>query len=285
MKVGLQIYSVRDEVTKNPRETLQKVADLGYKYWETCHMPAFPLGQSLGMPAKEAKEFLDANGVKLVGAHISSQTDLEALAPVFEYNAALGGTRVGLSAHFFRDRDDVLRKCEQYNKTGEFARKNYGMRFYYHNHFHEFQKMDGKYVMDLIVENTDPSLVDLELDTFWAARGGVDPAEMIGRYRDRLILLHQKDFNKDAGEPLNLFEERVDMEKEITRDTYLEARKETSFAEVGTGVLPIQKYIDAGNEAGIPYILLEQDFTFLNQLDSVRISMESFRKYKGVEWS
>ena len=75
------------------------------------------------------------------------------------------------------------------------------------------------------------------------------------------------------------------MSKEITRDTYLEARKETSFAEVGTGVLPIQKYIDAGNEAGIPYILLEQDFTFLNQMDSVRISMESFRKYSGIEWS
>ena len=75
------------------------------------------------------------------------------------------------------------------------------------------------------------------------------------------------------------------MSKEITRDTYLEARKETSFAEVGTGVLPIQEYIDAGNEAGIPYILLEQDFTFLNQMDSVRISMESFRKYSGIEWS
>ena len=89
MKVGLQIYSVRDEVTKDPRGTLQKVADLGYKYWETCHMPAFPLGQSLGLPAKEAKELLDANGVKIVGAHISSQTDLESLAPVFEYNAAL----------------------------------------------------------------------------------------------------------------------------------------------------------------------------------------------------
>ena len=99
------------------------------------------------------------------------------------------------------------------------------------------------------------------------------------------IMLHQKDFNKNAGEPINLFEERVDMSKEITRDTYLEARKETSFAEVGTGVLPIQKYIDAGNEAGIPYILLEQDFTFLNQMDSVRISMESFRKYSGIEWS
>ena len=55
MKVGLQIYSVRDEVTKDPRGTLQKVADLGYKYWETCHMPAFPLGQSLGFPPKRPR--------------------------------------------------------------------------------------------------------------------------------------------------------------------------------------------------------------------------------------
>lgn len=284
MKVGLQIYSVRDELVKDPRKTLQQVADLGYKYWETCSMPDFPLGQSLGLPAAEANKILDANDVKIVGAHISSQTALETLAPVFEYNAALGGTRVGLSAHFFRDKDDVLRKCEQYNKTGEFAQKNYGMRFYYHNHFHEFQTMDGQYVMDLIADNTDPALVDLQLDTFWAARGGVDPVEMIDRYKSRLIMLHQKDFNKDAGEPLNLFEQKVDMSKEITRDTYLHAREKTSFAEVGTGTLPIQDYIDAGNRAGIPYILLEQDFTFLNQMDSVRISMQSFRKYTGIEW-
>lgn len=285
MKVGLQIYSVRQELEKDPRGTLQQVADLGYKYWETCSIPAFPLGQSLGMLAQEARKFLDDNGVKIVGAHISSQTDLEALAPVFEYNAQIGGTCVGLSAHFFHDRDDVLRKCEQYNKTGAYAMEKFGMRFYYHNHFHEFQRMDGEYVMDIIAANTDPALVDLQLDTFWAARGGVDPVEMIARYQDRLIMLHQKDFNRDAGEPLNLFEQRVDMNKEITRDVYLQARKETSFAEVGTGVLPIQDYIDAGNRAGIPYILLEQDFTFLNQLDSVRISMESFKKYSGIEWN
>jgi sugar phosphate isomerase/epimerase len=285
MKVGLQIYSVRDEVTRDPRGALQKVADMGYKYWETCHMPAFPLGQSLGLPAKEAKELLEANGVKIVGAHISSQTDLEALAPVFEYNAELGGARVGLSAHFFHDRDDVLRKCEQYNRTGEFAKKNYGMRFYYHNHFHEFQVMGDKTVMELIAENTDPALVDLQLDTFWAARGGADPVKVIRQYRNRMIMLHQKDFNRDAGEPVNLFEEKVDMHQEIIRDTYLAARRETSFAEVGTGILPIQDYIDAGNAAGIPYILLEQDFTFLNQLESVKISMDSFRRYTGIEWA
>ena len=100
-----------------------------------------------------------------------------------------------------------------------------------------------------------------------------------------MIMLHQKDFNRDAGEPVNLFEEKVDMHKEITRDTYLAARRETSFAEVGTGILPIQDYIDAGNAAGVPYILLEQDFTFLNQLESVKISMDSFRRYTGIEWA
>ncbi len=176
MKVGIQTYSVRESLTRDPRGTLQKVADMGYKYWETCLLSGLGDDFGLGIPVKEAKKFIDDNGVKIVGAHIASRTNLDTLDAMFDYHKELGNDRVGLSAHFFDDKDDLLRKCEKYNEVGEFAKAR-GMHFYYHNHFHEFQKFDGEYVMDILLANTDPKLVSFELDAFWAARGGMDPVE------------------------------------------------------------------------------------------------------------
>lgn len=284
MKVGIQLYSVRDHIAEDPLATLKKVADMGYKYWETCPLKGHNQDYGLGMPAKEAKSFLDATGVKIVGSHVFRCDDVESLLGVYEYNKAIGNDKVGLSAHFFANRDDLLRKCEMYNRAGEAAQK-YGMLFYYHNHFHEFQKFDGEYVMDLLLKNTDPKLVGFELDTYWAARGGMEPASLIEKYKDRLILLHQKDFPQNAGEPLSLFEEKVDPDREISHDVYTGVHKPGTFAEVGTGILDIQSYIDAGNRAGIPYILLEQDYTLLDEIRSIKISMDNFRRFRGIEWA
>lgn len=284
MKVGIQMYSVRNSLEKETTVALQTVAKLGYKYVETCPLPGIGDEFGLGMDVKEAKKFLDANGIKVVGAHVFSKADITKLDRIYEFHKEVGNDKVGLSAHFFANKDDLLRKCELYNKAGETAKK-YGSIFYYHNHFHEFQKYDGKYVMDILLENTDPSLVAFELDTYWAARGGVDPAEMLERYKDRVILMHQKDFPGDAGEPLNLFEKRVNPDKEITHEIYNEVHTPNGFTEVGTGILDIQSYINAGNKVGVPYILLEQDFSKLDQLESIKVSMDSFKKFKGVEWN
>lgn len=175
-------------------------------------------------------------------------------------------------------------KCLKINENAEKA-KSYGLKYYYHNHFHEFQKFNRKTVMDIIYENTDPNLVSIQLDTYWAARGGADCVDLISRYADRLVSLHQKDFAKDAGEPLNMFEQLIDPNERITPDLYQRTRHVGTFAEVGTGVLDIQSYIDAGNVAGIDFIYLEQDMTRLDEFESIKISRDSFKKYSGIEWS
>ena len=273
-KFYVQLDSFSRQLVHDYEGVMTKVAKLGYNGIEIFY------GLHGGYSPEGLKKFLNSINMEVISSHVETEDTEENLKYLpgtgckYMINPGLAITSV----------QEAHEAAEFLNEMGRKA-KSVGMKYGYHNHSNDFLKLGDKMICDILIENTDPELVDLQLDTFWAARGGVDPAEMIRRYRDRLIMLHQKDFNKNAGEPINLFEERVDMSKEITRDTYLEARKETSFAEVGTGVLPIQKYIDAGNEAGIPYILLEQDFTFLNQMDSVRISMESFRKYSGIEWS
>jgi sugar phosphate isomerase/epimerase len=139
-------------------------------------------------------------------------------------------------------------------------------------------------VIDTIMNNTPSDLVFYQLDTFWAARGNIDPVKEIDRLKDRIILLHQKDFSKTAGIPLNVFEQEIDINIPITHEKDQTTRRIETYAEVGTGILPIQDYIDAGNAIGVEYMMLEQDKTLLGEMESVQISMNAFKKYSGVEW-
>ncbi len=288
MKVGIQLYSVKEHLMKDGLGTMKEVADIGYKYIEPFSSNAFPIGEAekaygLGMNRADAKAFLDSTGIQIAGGHYY-YPGLEAFEDICDYYAYLGAKNFGSGGDFYPGgRDELLRKIELMVKDAEIAKK-YGLRYYYHNHFWEYQKFNGKTVMEIIAEETDPGLVYFEQDNYWAARGGVDPVKEAEKLGDRLILMHQKDFAKDAGEPINLFEERVDINKPIFPETHRTNRHVGTFAEVGNGILPIQDYIDAGNKAGVEYILLEQDLTRIDEIDSIKISMNAFKKFTGVEW-
>jgi sugar phosphate isomerase/epimerase len=287
MKVGIQLYSVRQSLAKDAMGTLKALAKMGYKYWETAQfaaMTAMTNGYGLNLSVEDAQKFLADNDVKVVGAHVSTAQDLTKMGEVYAYHAAIGNRMVGITGGFFDDKDDLLRKCELYNKLGEDA-KTYGVMFYYHSHFHEFQKFDGEYVMDILLANTEPELVGFELDTYWAQRGGMDPVSLIEKYKSRLKFLHQKDIAKAYADKVNLFETCVDPEKPIPLSLYREVMQKESFAEVGTGIMDIQPIIDAGNKVGVPYILLEQDWTQRDEMESVQMSMDAFRRYSGIEWA
>ena len=285
MKVGIQLFSVRNHLTEDPVKTLQALAKMGYKYLETEPTHGYPLP---GFPkAKDAKKFLEDNDMKVVGMHLSTNPENDPMEEVFDYYADLGIPQIGTTGRFYDNKEDLLKVCEMYNKFGEMGRSR-GIVFYYHNHCHEFQYFDGEYVMDILLNNTNPETVKFELDTFWAARGDVDPVEMIDRYKDRLVLLHQKDVAKAYEGRVGVYSSGfVDINKPFTREVYgtIHRGQSDCFAEVGTGIMDIQAIIDAGNKVGVPYILLEQDFTEKDEMESVQISMDAFRKYKGIEWA
>jgi len=285
MKVGIQLYSVKEHLMKDGIGTMKAVAEAGYKYIEPFCSARFPIGEAekgygLGLTRQEAKAFLADTGITIVGGHYYTG-DFEAMC---DYYAYLGAKNFGTGGYFYPGgKDELLRKIEEMNKDAEIAKK-YGMRFYYHNHFWEYQKFDGKTVMEIIAEESDPDLMFFEQDNYWAARGGVDPIKEAEKLKGRLILMHQKDFAKDAGEPISLYEERVDINKPITAEIHQQNRHVGTFAEVGNGILPIQDYIDVGNKLGVEYILLEQDLTAIDEIDSIKISMQAFKKFQGIEW-
>src|SRR6476620_8480019 len=196
--VGLQLYSVRESLAPDPCGTLARLADVGFTHLEAANQNARnDPGVGFGVAASELRSQLADLGLSIVGCHINP-LELDILPRALDYQAALGNTQFGCDIEFFPygDRDYVLRRAEVFNKVGELARAR-GMRFYYHNHFQECQRFGGDYVYDLILENTDPDLVKLELDTYWMYRGGQDPIEWMTKCADRVILLHQKDIPDD----------------------------------------------------------------------------------------
>lgn len=288
IKVGLQLFSIKEAMHENPIGAIRKAADCGYRYLEAANHNALEdTGIGFGVSAKELKQTLDATGTKIVSTHIYP-FDKEKFKAILEYNAEIDNPNIIYPMGRFQDRDDVLRCCEQLNEYGEMTNA-YQMRFSYHNHANEFMTIDRQPIMDLIMDNTDPDKVGFELDTFWAMRGGMDPIEYMRRFRDRIGLLHQKDMSKTSPSPVNVFR---DLEREVGPDRmaafrYCKQRVDSAdFTEIGTGIMDIQSIINAANELGtISYMFLEQDDTQMpDELLSIQKSMEEFRKFHGISW-
>jgi sugar phosphate isomerase/epimerase len=288
VRVGLQLYSVRQALARDPWGTLARLAETGFSHLEAANHHALnDPGVGFRVAAPELRAQLADLGLSIIGCHINP-LDLDILPRALDYQAELGNTQFGCDIEFFPygDRDYVLRRAEVFNTVGELARER-GMRFYYHNHFQEFQRFGDHYVYDLILDNTDPELVKLEMDTYWMYRGGQDPIAWMQKCADRMILLHQKDFPADAPQPLNLYDGVVSPTENIDMAVFEERKDERCFTEIGTGVLPIQSILDtAGELPAIDYLILEQDHTALDETESVRTSRHAFASnFTGISWS
>lgn len=284
LKVGIQLFSVRDLMQENPAETIKKVANLGYKYIEPANHTALEDdGVGFNISAKELNVLLKESGAKVVSNHIFPLTEENAYN-IINYNKAIGNKYLVYPVEYYKTKQDVEDLCIKLNKIGQLCKEN-DMYLLYHNHYQEFQKFDNKTIIELILEGTNPEYVGLELDTYWTMRAGYNPSEVLKQFGTRTKLIHQKDYSPVPEEPANLFE-KWGYDMDITSSAKFKASySHDGFTEVGMGVMDIQKIIDTANEIGsIEYIILEQDFTKKEQFESVSISMESFKKYNGIKW-
>ena len=295
LQVGLQLFSVRNHMAEDWRATLRSVAEAGYRYIEPAnhHMPE-ETGIGFGVPAADMKNILDETGLAVCNTHLSPVYDeriLPALPAVLEYQHVIGCSRVTAAIGFFADLDAVLRAAELFDKAGAICRAE-GVTFMYHNHYQEFQpfytdpKADpDKMVMDYLMENTDPANVSLELDTYWVARGGEDIQEILRRYGSRIRMIHQKDFTAGYPGPVSLRPRLIERGIPATMEYYNDTKEPEAFTEIGTGILDIQGIVDTAREVTeADYIILEQDFSRYDELESIRISMDGFKKIHGVKW-
>ena len=291
LKVGLQMYSVKDAMAADPIAAIKEVGEAGYKFVEFAnHNATEDFGCGFGVEAKVLKATLDDLGLKAISAHISPLT-LDNVDKVAEYYQILGTKNLVLSADFFEGMDGVKAKADQFNAIGE-ALKKYDITYLYHNHFHEFQHLEGKMVLEWLKELVNPEYVGFQLDTYWAMRGGQDPVEIIKSFGTTIKSIHQKDLAKDMDIPTNVFE-FVDENQIFTMPTLFEAlskqvngyEQKELIVEIGTGKMPIQSLIDAAVEyTDAKYVILEQDATKIGEMNSIRESMKQFRRFNHISW-
>jgi len=186
-KVGLQLYTVRDEMKKDVAGTLAHVAKTGYKELEFAgyfnHSPA------------ELKKMIGDLGMTAPSTHVQ----LGATAADWEKTVAdaktLGATYVTVAWIDEKERqslDDFKRFAHRFNEAGEAAKKA-GLQFAYHNHDFEIKEMSGRRPLDLLLADTDPSLVSFEMDIYWVVKGGGDPMAFLRAHPTRFKMVHAKD--------------------------------------------------------------------------------------------
>jgi sugar phosphate isomerase/epimerase len=281
LKVGLQVYSVRQNMAKNPIATVKRVAEIGYKYLETANLRTpDDYGTGFGVPAKDLKKILSPFATKIFSAHIFP-LDMTNIDKVLDYFAELD-TKYIHSKPPYGTVDDIKRQAELHTKLGEKCRAK-GMRYGIHSGVTSYCE-DGTFAMDRFAEFTSPGNVLFELDTYWILRSGEDPVELIKRYKDRIHIIHQKDLPREFKVILNL-NEHLPKGGQTVKDFYSAHVFPEEFCEIGTGSMDLQKIIDTALEyTKAENIILEQDYTQLDEFDSIQLSMNNFKKFKGLQF-
>lgn len=249
---GLQLYSLRDDMPKNPKDVLKQVASFGYKQIEGYEGPQ---GMFWGMSNTEFKKYIDDLGMKMVSSHCDMNKDFEKKAA----DAAAIGMSYLLCPHLGPQKslDDYKKIADTFNQKGEICRKA-GLRFGYHNHDYSFKLQEGQYPQDVMMQGTDANLVDYEMDIYWVVAAGQDPEAWLNKYKNRFTLCHVKDMSKTPG-----------------------ADNGKNSVDVGTGSIDFPKILKTAKADGMKFYIVEQEaYPNGSPLQAAKASAEYMEKLK-----
>ncbi|UCD27935.1 MAG: sugar phosphate isomerase/epimerase [Planctomycetota bacterium] len=245
LKIGLQLYTVRDLLAQDFVDTLKKVREIGY----TC----VELADHGGYPAAVLKKLLEDVGLNPISNHCPIEQMESDINKAVEETLALGTKYLAcpyLPGDWRKDEAGWRRCAEVLNRAGKVC-KSWGIRLCYHNHSFEFIRIGKRYAFDLLYEETNPAYVQAELDTYWVQHGGEDPVGYINKLSGRCPLIHLKDMSKEA---------------------------DRSFAAVGEGILDFPAIFAAAEAAGSVWGIVEQDTCPADPLDSIATSLANLKK-------
>ena len=242
--VGLQLYTIRDAMERDPLDSLRRVSDMGFKYLE---LAGYADGLFYGFAPSEFKKIVDDLGMEIISSHAMAETSGIVSGDVEEIAADHAVLDVKYCIHpwiFESDRttlEGYKKLTAKWNLAGTIM-KQYHIQFGYHNHNFEFDSLGGKIpYYDILMAELDTDLVTMELDLFWAVKAGQNPVEIFRKYPGRFQLFHLKD----------MFTHETPFFNPVTND----------FAPVGAGVLDFAKILASKEVAGLKYLFVEQDST------------------------
>lgn len=264
--LGVAMYTVRNSMPTKPAETLKAMAKLGYKYVEGAPAAIAPLVREAGL--KQVSDYIPP--YLITGNRKAWEGSGPLLPESYDWNAAIDDSKKrGLEymVIVYLQRAERAGGLDFYKdlaarlaKAGEACQKA-GLGLAYHPHSFEFEPISGVRPIDLMLKETDPKLLGLELDVFWASIGNQDPVKMLEAHAGRVPLMHLKDKAKGAAVQFD--------EAKVAKET---------FTEVGQGSIDFAALIKTAARVGTKYYYVEQDHCVGDPLDSLKISYGNLKK-------
>lgn len=248
-KVGIQLYSLRNQLVKDLKGTLSKVAEIGF-----CEVETYGYTKAAGfwgLNIKEFNELLKQLNLKSPSGHYDfnsyfldgKEDDLKSYIEAAHETGQKYVTVPNLSGRLRGSLDGFKSVAEKLNKASELTKKA-GLQLAYHNHAFEFEDFNGKSGYDVLLSQTSPENVKFELDIYWAVRGGKDPIRLFKQNPGRFHMWHVKDMSKN----------------------------DTSFTEVGTGRINYTQIFSEAKLAGVKHYFVEQDVIKIDPFESIKQS-------------
>lgn len=259
--VGLQLYSLRDQLPKDVKGVIANVAKAGYSEVETFGYSK--QGGFWGLSAKEFSVLLKANGLTTPSGHYGldeyfGSGKLDQLNSYIESAQATGQTYIiipGINHEFIKTAADFKAVADKMNKIAEIL-KPQGLKLGYHNHNFEWKETEGTTFYDTILNDTDPKLVNMEMDIYWVVRAGYDPLAMFKKHPGRFTFVHVKDMDKTNHE-LN--------------------------TEIGSGTIDFKTILGQAQLGGIKHFIVEQEnYTNIDPYQSITQSSKYIKNLLAV---
>lgn len=246
-KIGVQLYTFREAMNTDPVGTLKKIASLGIKEIETARSNK---GNYYGLKPSEMQKICGDHNMRLRSGHVHIDENWKATM-----NEAAEARQDYLICSTMptegQTTDNYKKVAEVFNRAGEECKK-LGIRFGYHNHDYEFASENGTVLYDVLLQNTDPQLVHMELDLGWVIASGKDPLDYFERFPKRFPLWHLKDMN-------------------------LQSKESTEF---GKGALNIKQILANSHKSGLIYPFIEQEEYASTPFESMQHNMQYLRSIR-----
>ena len=257
-KIGLQLYSLRDAMPKDPKATLKTIAGFGYTEIETY---GYEDGKLFGLTARDFASYCKSIGLKVPSGHYSTGQAKPSVKGTLinDWERAVADAKeIGqefmiiawLDPTERKSLDDYKKVCDLINKNAEIC-KNYGIRIGYHNHEFEFMPLEGQVPYDLMLSLLDKKTVSMELDLYWTSFANVNPVDYFTKYPGRFEQWHVKDMDKS------------------------DPKKQVDF---GTGRIDYKSLFAQAKLSGLKHFYIEQEQYPVSSLESIKSCIGNFKK-------
>ncbi len=248
-KIAAQLFTLRDfaKTAKDLENTMKKLKDIGYN--------AVQVSAIGPIPYKEVKQIADSLDITICATHSPFERLKDDLTNLIDEHKTWNCGYIGLGAMPPEFRVSYEKMVEFVNIVNPIAKEiaQSGLKFVYHNHNFEFEKFGVKNFFEIVEDHTDPKVFGLLVDTFWLQAGGASPAAFIGKYADRIEVVHLKD--------MQIF------------------NNEMTMAEVGEGNMDWPPIIKACEDINVKWYAVEQDICYRDPFESLKISLENIKKW------